>query len=74
MTFLILTAAVADQVRGPAGAGAALDPRPLTGGRFVLPVAVLDDPAHADRRALLDGVPRGDLAEIVGLLPVDEAD
>lgn len=57
--FLILTAAQADDLRGPSGAGAELAPLPLSDGvTFVLPARVRDDPAHAERHAALEALPR----------------
>lgn len=53
--MIILTAAQATQVRGisPTVPSAGLWPVPLTDGTFMLPEAVLTDPAHADVKALL---------------------
>jgi hypothetical protein len=70
-TLILLSPADAAAVRGPSAAmeGAALDPVGLTDGRFVLPVAVLEDPVHALHRALLAGLPTADAADIAALLP-----
>lgn len=43
----ILTKAEADKLRGMTSAFTALEPVELEDGTFVLPVAVLTDPAHA---------------------------
>jgi hypothetical protein len=58
VTYIEMTAAEAMAVRGETSAGHRLDPVGLAGGSFVLPVAVLEDPAHAVLHALLDGLPR----------------
>lgn len=56
--FIILTSEQADGLGGPTGPGAALVPVPLADGvTFVLPAAVLDDPAHASRHAALAVLP-----------------
>jgi hypothetical protein len=59
--MIILTAAQAAQVRGisPIDAGAALEPVALRDGTFYLPDEVIDDPAHADVKALLQACPKG---------------
>lgn len=63
MEMIILTAAEADAMRGPTAPGAALDPVPLADGvTYVLPVAVLDDPAHAMHHAALAALPRREVA------------
>lgn len=63
MEMLILTFGQAQDVRGPTAEGAALDPSPLADGTtFVLPLAVLDDPAHASRRTALAAFPRREVA------------
>ncbi|MFG1427600.1 hypothetical protein [Roseixanthobacter glucoisosaccharinicivorans] len=52
--YLLLTAGLAEGVRGPTAPGAALEPVPLADGvTWVLPASVLDDPAHAVRRPQL---------------------
>lgn len=57
-SFLILTRAQAEAVDGPTATGAALRPLALADGtRFVLPVAVLADPAHQQRHAELSRLP-----------------
>lgn len=57
--FIILTEAQADHVRGETGPGAFLDPRALASGtEWVLPVAVLTDPAHASQHDYLSGLPQ----------------
>lgn len=55
--YIELTPAEADAVRGETSPGHRLDPVGLAGGTFVLPVAVLADPAHALRHAMLAGMP-----------------
>jgi hypothetical protein len=56
-TYIEMTAPQAEAVRGETCAGHRLEPVALAGGTFVLPVAVLDDPAHAVRRAALAALP-----------------
>lgn len=70
-TLILLTSSQADAVRGPSTTmeGAALEPIALTDGRFVLPVAVLDDPAHAAHRDFLAALPRATYADIAALVP-----
>jgi hypothetical protein len=59
MIFIVLGAEEAQAVRGPTTTGHALAPVPLADGEhFVLPAAVLDDPAHAARRAFLAALPQ----------------
>ncbi|MBZ9975470.1 hypothetical protein [Mesorhizobium sp. BR-1-1-10] len=55
--MIILTAQQADHVRGPTGNGAALDPRELPDGVFILPEAVLTDPNHAMHHDFLAAMP-----------------
>lgn len=56
--MIILNQAQADQVRGPTVEGYELNPIALTDGEtFVLPEAVLSDPAHALRHAFLASLP-----------------
>lgn len=55
--MIILTASEANQVRGLTTKGHALAPRPLANGTFALPVAVLNDPAHASKWAFLNTLP-----------------
>lgn len=73
-TLILLSAADAEAVRGPSVTveGAALEPIALTDGRFILPVAVLADPAHAAHRALLAGLPTAEMADIAALLPAGD--
>ena len=70
-TLILLNAGQADAVRGPSATveGAALEPVALPDGRFILPLAVLDDPAHSQHRALLAGLPTVNAAD----LPTQEA-
>ena len=67
--MIVLSAADADQVRGAESPIAALVPIALLDGRFILPVAVIADPAHAAHAALLSTLPRQDLAQLLDLLP-----
>lgn len=57
--MIILTAEQAAQVRGisPLASFAALDPTPLRDGTFMLDEGVINDPAHADVKALLQSCP-----------------
>lgn len=57
MKFLILTEAQAAVVRGETTPGHALMPVPCKEG-WMLPVRVLDDPAHAQHHELLNSLPR----------------
>ncbi len=63
--FVILTAAEADQVRGPSATDpmSALNPIARQGGAFILPVAVLADPAHAAHWEFLGGLPQLDAGD-----------
>ncbi len=62
--FLILDAAQAVAFRGPTSPGAALQPVALADGlRWVLPLSVLDDPAHAPRYGALAALPAHSVAE-----------
>lgn len=45
--FIILTKAEAEALRGKTGDCTALDPQEMKDGTFILPAAVLTDPAHA---------------------------
>lgn len=57
--FLILTAIQAEAVRGPTAPGAELAPVLLADGEtWVLPAAVLDDPAHVSHRPALAALPQ----------------
>lgn len=71
----MLTAEEADAVRGPSTVAphAALDPVPLADSRCMLPVEVLDDPAHTDARAVLATLPRAELTDLP-LIPSAEED
>lgn len=61
--FIILNAAQADQVRGPSAADpwATLDPASRQGGKFILGVRVLTDPAHEAHRQFLATLPQQDI-------------
>lgn len=58
--MIILTVAQATRVRGrsPSNGNAALWPVPLKDGTFMLPEAVLTDPAHSDVWAFLAALPK----------------
>lgn len=57
--FIVLTQTQADHVTGPTASGASLDPVALANGtEWVLPVAVLSDPAHAQHHAYLNALPQ----------------
>lgn len=58
MSFLILSAEQAKQIRGESSPGHSLDPRELADGTFALPVEVLRDPNHAKVLSVLSKVPR----------------
>lgn len=51
--YLVMNAEAADAVRGESTPGHSLMPLPLTDGRFVLPVAVLNAPEHASKAEYL---------------------
>jgi hypothetical protein len=70
--FIILTGEQADAVRGPTAPGAALDPRPLVGGGWALPVRVLLDPAHEQHHALLADLPVREVPEEEWLIEVEQ--
>lgn len=55
--FIVLTAAQADQVRGPTSPTTALLPVERQGGVFILGAEVLADPAHVQHHAFLAGLP-----------------
>ncbi|SER61899.1 hypothetical protein SAMN05216548_1317 [Faunimonas pinastri] len=62
--MIILTAAEADKVRGETSDGHELEPVLLADGvTFVLPEAVLTDPAHAERHELLATFPTREVAQ-----------
>lgn len=56
-SYIELTAGEAAVFAGETSAGHRLEPVLLAGGTFVLPVAVLTDPAHASRHAALSALP-----------------
>jgi hypothetical protein len=56
-SYIALTALEAEAVRGETRPGHRLDPVALAGGGFVLPLAVLADPAHAARHDALATLP-----------------
>jgi hypothetical protein len=61
--MIILTQEQADTVRGPTGPLAALDPVPLANGtEWVLPESVLTAPEHQMHHALLDTLPKREIA------------
>lgn len=59
-TFIILNASQADAVRGPSAIDplSALNPIARQGNLFILPVAVLDDPAHVAHIDFLSALPQ----------------
>lgn len=60
---IILTAAQAEEVRGPTAPGAALEPALLADGvTYALPASILDDPAHVEWHAFLSALPRRGVA------------
>ena len=63
--FILLTAEQADQVRGPSQsvAGASLNPIERQGGKFILNVLVLSDPAHEAHRDYLGALPQLDSSD-----------
>ncbi|OYX80134.1 MAG: hypothetical protein B7Y77_00960 [Bradyrhizobium sp. 35-63-5] len=70
--FIILTSEQAEAVGGPTGPGAALVPVPLANGlTYVLPAAVLDDPAHEVRHAALAVLPMRPVAADEWPVPAD---
>jgi hypothetical protein len=68
---IILDADQAAQVHGPSEETnlSALNPLPLSDGRFYLGVAVLDDPDHAEWHDLLAACPQLTLDELSPLIP-----
>lgn len=56
--FILLTPEQAEHVRGLTSEGAALMPVMTANGMYVLPVEVLDDPAHAMHHEYLSGLPQ----------------
>lgn len=70
MTFLILTNAEADVVRGKSGPMAEIMPIPLKDGTFIIGTDVFDDPVHANRVGWLKGRPERERKDIEALLPV----
>lgn len=58
--IIVLSAQQRSQVRGVSDETimASLEPVALTDGRYILGEEVLDDPAHVEHRALLEGLPR----------------
>lgn len=62
--MIILNADDAGLVRGisPIDNGCALSPFALRDGSYILPVEVIDDPAHADVKVLLSGLPTRSVA------------
>lgn len=70
--MIILSAAQADMVRGVGSGGAVLDPRQMIDGDFVLPEAVLGDPAHAAWFELLVTLPRRDVTPADFPAPADD--
>lgn len=58
MSFLILTKAQADQIRGESSPENVLMPIELADGNFFLPARVLKDDAHASKHAMLKTFPQ----------------
>lgn len=65
-TVILLAAEDAALVRGPSATveGAALAPVATADGRYALPLAVLDDPAHVAHRPLLASLSTADASTI----------
>lgn len=63
--FIILTAEQADQVRGPSASDpwATLDPVERQGGKFILGLRVLTDPAHEAHWEFLGALPQLDTSD-----------
>lgn len=55
--MILLTLDEANEVRGPSDPMHALHPIELADGNYVLPVAVLDDPFHAEHHEMLNSLP-----------------
>lgn len=70
--MLILSAEQAEQIRGVTAEGHALEPIALIDGTFVLPEECLSDPAHAARRAVLEGLPVRAVSDDEYLRPHDD--
>lgn len=69
-TLIVFDAATATAVAGNDSSGAALDPLPLSDGRFFLPSSVLTDPAHQAHWDALTAASTGkEWADIQALLP-----
>lgn len=66
MIVLVLTEGQADAVRGPSASGlAALDPRDIGEGRWILPLAVLSDPEHIEHHLLLQQCETGPAENVI---------
>ncbi|OYX13436.1 MAG: hypothetical protein B7Z15_07300 [Rhizobiales bacterium 32-66-8] len=62
--YILLDATAAAAVRGMSSAGHSLEPVLLADGvSFALPAAVLADPAHAARHALLASAPQREVGD-----------
>jgi len=74
--ILLPDAATAQAMTLQDGPGSALNPRQVAAGvymgRWVLPVAVLDDAAHAAHRAQLASYPQADIDQAVAWPVTDE--
>ncbi len=66
--YIVLTKVQGDAVRGQTSPMTALNPVETTDGDFILPVAVLSDPAHGARRGSITGLPRKTRAEVDAVL------
>lgn len=64
MTFIILSSSQADHVRGSTGPESALAPVALASGtQWVVPVAVLSDPAHSEHHTYLSALTQRTVAD-----------
>lgn len=63
MSFITLTKAQADSVRGLSKVGEMLDPVEQKDGTFILPDVVLSDPAHAAKKSILQALPTKSAAD-----------
>jgi hypothetical protein len=67
--FIVLSQEQAEQVRGKSTPFAALEPRKIEDGRFILGTQVLDDPAHAKHIPFLATLPQCKLIRETDDLP-----
>lgn len=59
--FIVMTAAEAAEIAGETTPGHALTPVPIADGRYVLPLSVLGDPAHAPKFSQLGALPQAEI-------------